>query len=135
MSYVSFTQYIYSSQPQYLNKVVPIYCDINLPLYTLSVMVRTAILTILSEWLKNLIASVYKGKSSDCCNKEHTTIIYFDKEHIVVEKVHTFDSLYLKLLCNSTAKSRSSSLVKLVTILSKFHPKVDFYHCPIDSFM
>lgn len=37
------------------------------PLYTLSVMVRTAIRTMLSGWLKNLMASVYRAKSLVCC--------------------------------------------------------------------
>lgn len=36
------------------------------PLYTLSVMVLTAILTMLSGWLKNLMASVYRAKSLVC---------------------------------------------------------------------
>ena len=35
-------------------------------LYTFNVRVLTAILTMLSEWLKNLIASVYRGKSFVC---------------------------------------------------------------------
>lgn len=36
------------------------------PLYTLSVIVLTAILTMLSGWLKNLMASVYRAKSLVC---------------------------------------------------------------------
>lgn len=36
------------------------------PLYTLSVIVLTAILTMLSGWLKNLMASVYRVKSLVC---------------------------------------------------------------------
>lgn len=40
---------------------------VSLPLYTLRVSVRTAIRTMLSLWLKNLMASVYRGKSLRCC--------------------------------------------------------------------
>ena len=40
---------------------------VSLPLYTLRVSVRTAIRTMLSLWLKNLMASVYRGKSLKCC--------------------------------------------------------------------
>ena len=44
-----------------------------IPLYVFRVIVRTAMRTMLSEWLKNFIASVYKAKSFVCCKSKKET--------------------------------------------------------------
>ena len=67
-----------------LVKGLEIFC---LPLYTLSVIVLTAILTIVSEWLKNFMASVYSAKSLVCCKDKHNTVTSLCSELFWLRKI------------------------------------------------
>ena len=48
--------------------------------------------TMLSEWLKNFMASVYKGKSRRCCKKYENSITGLYRvrraQYLVVEEVY-----------------------------------------------